>query len=32
MCDEMRNKGLELEVKPKQGNDGNYQCWIKETR
>ena len=28
IADRLRAKGLTLDVQPKQGKDGNYQCWV----
>ena len=30
IASEMKEKGIKLDVEPKQGKDGNYQCWIKD--
>ncbi|TCL62084.1 lactoylglutathione lyase [Hydrogenispora ethanolica] len=30
IADRLRAKGLTLDVEPKQGKDGNYQCWVRD--
>ena len=30
IAEKMRNNNVELDVEPKQGKDGNYQCWIQD--
>jgi lactoylglutathione lyase len=30
IASKMEKKGVTLDVKPQQGNDGNFQCWIQD--
>lgn len=30
IAQKMRNEGVELDSEPTKGEDGNYQCWVKD--